>query len=88
MADDGHRDSESERRDDAVETQELLPGWSSLVMLLTLFALLSAITMMAILRGHDPDSTEQIGGKRVYGPADFPEVSFDGGEGVLGRLRL
>jgi hypothetical protein len=56
---------------------ELLPGWSSLVILLAIFVLLSAITMMAILRSEEVHVTQDAGGTRAYGPADFPEIDFD-----------
>jgi hypothetical protein len=63
-----------ENRDDK---PELLPGWSSLVILLTIFASLSAITLMAVLRGDEAHVTPDIGGTRAYGPADFPDIGFD-----------
>lgn len=55
----------------------LLPGWSSLVILLTLFAMISVGVMMAILHGEEPHVTPESGGIRAYGPTDFPEVDFD-----------
>jgi hypothetical protein len=56
---------------------ELLPGWSSLVILLTVFATLSVITLMAVVRGEDVHVTQDTGGTAAYGPADFPEIGFD-----------
>jgi len=67
---DGDRD-----RDD--QQLELLPGWSSLVVLLTIFVTLAAITLMAILRGGDQEVAPETGGTRAYGPADFPQIGFD-----------
>lgn len=55
----------------------LLPGWSSLVILLTLFAAISVVTLMALLGGDQADVTPETGGVRAYGPADFPEIDFD-----------
>jgi hypothetical protein len=57
---------------------ELLPGWSSLVILLTIFAVVSVIALLAILRsGEAAHVTPDAGGTRAYGPADFPEIDFD-----------
>jgi len=58
------------------ETQ-LLPGWSSLVILLTLFAVISVVALMAILRGEKAHVTPDSGGIRAYSPTDFPEIDFD-----------
>jgi len=66
--------SNDERPDGGLQ---LLPGWSSLVVLLTIFAALSAITMASILKGDDVHVTPETGGTRAYGPADFPEIDFD-----------
>jgi hypothetical protein len=55
----------------------LLPGWSSLVILLTLFGVISAVTLVAILRSEEVHVTPDTGGTRPYGPADFPEIDFD-----------
>lgn len=57
--------------------RDLLPGWSSLVMLLTIFAALSVIALAAILRGGDAHVTPDSGGTQAYSPADFPEIDFD-----------
>jgi len=56
---------------------DLLPGWSSLVVLLAIFVSLAAITLMTILRGGDGEVTHETGGTRAYGPADFAEIDFD-----------
>jgi hypothetical protein len=56
---------------------ELLPGWSSLVILLTLFAVISVVALVAILRGDEAHVTPDSGGVWAYGPADFPEIDFD-----------
>jgi len=62
---------------DTEANQQLLPGWSSLVILLIIFGVLSFITVVAIMRGGDAHVTPESGGTRAYGPADFPEVEFD-----------
>ena len=64
-------------QESADDRPDLLPGWSSLVVLLAIFVLLSAITLMAILRGDEAHVTQDAGGSVAYGPADFPEVGFD-----------
>jgi len=56
---------------------QLLPGWSSLVILLSLFSLISVVALIAILRGDEAHVTPDSGGVRAYGPADFPEIDFD-----------
>jgi hypothetical protein len=56
---------------------DLLPGWSSLVILLTLFVVISVVALMAILRGDEAHVTPDAGGVKAYGPADFPEIDFD-----------
>jgi hypothetical protein len=55
---------------------QLLPGWSSLVILLTLFAVISGGVMVAILRGEEAHVTPDAGGVRAHRPADFPEIDF------------
>ena len=57
--------------------RDLLPGWSSLVILLILFGVLSAITLLTIVRGGVAEVSHDAGGTRAYGPADFPEIEFD-----------
>ena len=55
----------------------LLPGWSSLVILLTLFSAVSLVTLISILRsGEGIHVTPESGGRTAYGPADFPELEF------------
>jgi hypothetical protein len=56
---------------------QLLPGWSSLVILLTLFAVISVVTLLVIMGGDEAHVTPDAGGTRPYGPADFPEIEFD-----------
>jgi len=76
-------DSQSRDRNppDGGEPQSLgddfLPGWSSLVILLSIFAVLFAVALMSILRGGEAHVTPETGGTRAYGPADFPEIDFD-----------
>ena len=59
------------------QARDLLPGWSSLVVLLTIFAALTAITLASILKSDEAHVSHEGGGTAVYGPADFPEVDFD-----------
>lgn len=59
------------------DAPQLLPGWSSLVILLTLFGVISAVSLLAILRGEEVHVTPDTGGVRPYGPADFPEIDFN-----------
>lgn len=59
------------------EEGQLLPGWSSLVILLSLFAAISLVTLIVILGGDEAHVTPDAGGTRPYGPADFPEIDFN-----------
>jgi len=61
----------------AAAEEHFLPGWSSLVILLTLFGVISAVTLLVILGGDEAHVTPDAGGTRPYGPADFPEIDFD-----------
>lgn len=74
------RPAEPDRSDGngtGADEDQLLPGWSSLVILLSLFGVISAVTLMVILGGDKPHVTPDTGGTRPYGPADFPEIDFD-----------
>lgn len=63
---------------DSTEGSQLLPGWSSLVIQLILFGVVSVVALIAILRGgEDIHVTPDAGGTRAYGPADFPQIDFD-----------
>jgi len=55
----------------------LLPGWSSLVVLLAIFVSLAVITLMTVLRGDELRFTEEAGATQAFGPADFPEIDFN-----------
>lgn len=56
---------------------QLLPGWSSLVILLSLFGVVSAVVLYAIMRPNpEIHVTPDSGGTRAYRPADFPELEF------------
>lgn len=59
------------------EELQLLPGWSSLVIMLMIFAVLSLITLMTIVRGSAAHVASDTGGTEALGPADFPEIDFD-----------
>jgi hypothetical protein len=57
---------------------QLLPGWSSLVILLSLFAVVSAVALYAIMRpSPELHVTQDSGGVRAYRPADFPDMDFN-----------
>jgi len=56
---------------------DLLPGWSSLVILLSIFGGLFVVAFFSILRGGDVHVTPETGGTQAWGPADFPEIGFD-----------
>ena len=56
---------------------QLLPGWSSLVILLSLFGVVSAVALYAIMRpSPEIHVTPDSGGTRAYRPADFPDLEF------------
>lgn len=57
--------------------QDLLPGWSALVVLLMIFAALAGITLLTILRGGEGHVATKSEGTVAYGPEDFPEMQFD-----------
>jgi hypothetical protein len=65
---------ENEERQEAGE--DLLPGWSALVVMLMIFIALSAITLMTVLHGEDDHIDSEAGGRVAYGPADFPDIDF------------
>jgi hypothetical protein len=57
--------------------QDLLPGWSALVVMLTIFGALAVITLMTLLHGGDDHIDPEAEGRIAYGPADFPEIDFE-----------
>ena len=57
--------------------QDLLPGWSALVVMLMIFGLLTVITLMTLLRGGDDYIDSDTEGRVAYGPKDFPEIDFE-----------
>jgi hypothetical protein len=59
------------------ERRLLLPGSSSLAVLLIVFLSLSLLTLFSIMRGGTGHVASDEGGTRAYGPADFPEIEFD-----------
>ncbi len=67
----------SENEDRQETGQDLLPGWSSLVVMLMIFGVLTLITLMTILRGGDDRVDQTTHGRKAYGPEDFPEIGFD-----------
>ncbi len=55
----------------------LLPGSSSLAVLLIVFLALSLLTLFSIVRSGAGHVAPDAGGTRAYSPADFPEIDFD-----------
>ncbi len=62
---------------DAGDRRLLLPGSSSLAVLLIAFLTLSLLTLFSIMRGGTGEVASDAGGARAYSPADFPEIEFD-----------
>jgi len=69
--DHGHRAESPNQRGD------LLPGSSSLTVLLISFGVLSLLVLFAIVRGGVGEVGGDEGGLRAYSPADFPDLQFD-----------
>ena len=59
------------------QTRSLLPGWTSLTVLLISFIALSVLVLLAIVRGGVGHVAGDAGGLTAYRPADFPEIDFD-----------
>jgi len=59
------------------KVQDLLPGWSALVVMLMIFGALAVITVMTLLHGGDDHISPELGGRVAYRPADFPEIDFE-----------
>ena len=57
--------------------RRLLPGFSSLAVLLVVFLSVSLLTLFSIVRGGVGHVADDAGGAKAYGPADFPEIEFD-----------
>jgi hypothetical protein len=58
--------------------QDLLPGWSALVVMLTIFGSLAVITLMTLLHKDGEQHIDpEAGARAAYGPADFPEIDFE-----------
>ena len=57
----------------------LLPGSSSLAVLLIVFLALALLSLFAIMRGGTGHVASDAGGTKAYSPADFPEIEFDRG---------
>jgi hypothetical protein len=70
----GHHDRPTT---DESEARNLLPGASSLAVLLIGFLALSLLTLFSIMKGGTGHAFSDAGGTRAYGPADFPEIEFD-----------
>ncbi len=61
------------------DSEKLLPGSSSLAVLLIAFVAISMLILFSIVRGGVGHVAEGEGGKVAYGPADFEGVDFDAG---------
>jgi hypothetical protein len=70
-------DQKNNQVDPEDEGQDLLPGWSSLVVMLLIFGTLVLITLLTILRGGDAGVAEHVEATVAFRPADFPEIDFD-----------
>jgi hypothetical protein len=55
----------------------LLPGSSSLLLLLIVFLEFSLLTLFSIVKCGMGEVADDAGGTRAYSPADFPDVDFD-----------
>jgi len=62
---------------DETGIRSLLPGSSSLALLLIVFSALSVLTLLTIMKGGVGHVADDAGGTRAYSPADFPEIEFD-----------
>ena len=71
MTEQGRRDHQESAED------RLLPGSSSLAVLLIVFVSLSLLVLFSIMRGGTGHIASDAGGTKAYGPADFPEIDFD-----------
>ena len=47
------------------------------MILLTLFGLISSVTLLVILRSDEAHVASDAGGVRAYRPSDFPDIDFD-----------
>lgn len=70
----GHPDQSNPKGE---EDRSLLPGSSSLAVLLIVFLAVSLLTLFSIVRGGVGHVADDAGGTKAYGPADFPEIEFD-----------
>ncbi len=61
------------------DSEKLLPGSSSLAVLLIAFVAISMLILFSIVRGGVGHVAEGEGGKVAYGPADVEGVDFDAG---------
>jgi hypothetical protein len=62
---------------DELESRSLLPGASSLAVLLIVFLALSLLTLFSIMKGGAGHAVSDAGGTKAFGPADFPDIEFD-----------
>ncbi len=59
------------------DPDKLLPGSSSLAVLLVVFATVSFLVLFSIVRGGVGHVTESEGGSRAFGPTEVTGVDFD-----------
>lgn len=70
-------DHHEPRDRDHRENRDLLPGSSSLAVLLIAFLAVALLTLFSIMRGGVGEVASDAGGTRAFGPADFPDIDFD-----------
>jgi hypothetical protein len=68
------RDRQPQEKTDG---DRLLPGASSLAVLLIVFVSFSLLILFSIVRGGVGHVAPDAGGTKAYSPADFPEINFD-----------
>ena len=59
------------------DSDRLLPGASSLAVLLIVFVSFSLLILFSIVRGGVGHVAPDAGGTKAYSPADFPEINFN-----------
>ncbi|MCP4899568.1 MAG: hypothetical protein GY906_21595, partial [bacterium] len=59
------------------EESALLPGWSALVILLTVFGTVSVIILLVVLRGGSSLPDPEEGGRKAFSPSEFQNIDFD-----------
>ena len=70
-------DEQGNRHSEKPVGDRLLPGASSLAVLLIVFVSLSLLILFSIVRGGVGHVAPDAGGTKAYSPADFPEINFN-----------